>query len=110
MSNRLRIERLGDIAVFTISHVQRANALDDELLLALREALFETAAQGARAAVLTGAGGVFCAGYDLHALPKEPDLEWLRGHGELEATLKALRHASLEAEDRLEGIHLVAAA
>lgn len=27
-----------------------------------------------------------------------------------EATLKALRHASLEAEDRLEGIHLVAAA
>ena len=27
-----------------------------------------------------------------------------------EATLKALRHANLEAEDRLEGIHLVAAA
>ena len=73
MPSRLRKERQGDIVLLTLCHLQRANAVDDRLLVALREAIVEAAEQGARAAVLTGAGGVFCAGYDLHALPANPD-------------------------------------
>lgn len=103
MPNRLRVERLGDLAVFTLSYVQRANALDDRLLLALREAIHDAAASGARVGVLTGAGRVFCAGYDLHALPSSPSPEWLRGHGELEETLRLLREGPLPMVAALSG-------
>ncbi len=95
MPSRLRTERQGDVLVITLSNLSRANAVDDELLLGLREAIVSAADQGARAAVLTGSGGVFCAGYDLNALPTEPDRSWLRGHGELEATLRLLREGPL---------------
>ncbi|HNF99047.1 MAG TPA: enoyl-CoA hydratase/isomerase family protein [Pseudomonadota bacterium] len=103
MPSRLRKERQGDIVLLTLCHLQRANAVDDRLLVALREAIVEAAEQGARAAVLTGAGGVFCAGYDLHALPANPDPEWLRGHGELEATLRLLREGPLPTVAALTG-------
>ncbi len=103
MPNRLRKERQGDIVLLTLCHLQRANAVDDRLLLALREAIVDAAEHGARAAVLTGAGGVFCAGYDLQALPQTPDPQWLRGHGELEATLRLLREGPLPTVAALTG-------
>ena len=81
MPSRLRTEHQGNVLVISLSNLSRANAVDDALLLSLREAITAAAAHGARAAVLTGAGGVFCAGYDLNALPPDPDRSWLRGHG-----------------------------
>jgi enoyl-CoA hydratase/carnithine racemase len=46
---------------------------------------------------------VFCAGYDLNALPSAPDPAWLRGHGELEATLRLLREGPLPTVAALTG-------
>ena len=103
MPSRLRTERQGDVLVITLSNLTRANAVDDVLLVSLRGAITSAADQGARAAVLTGSGGVFCAGYDLNALPTEPDRAWLRGHGELEATLRLLREGPLPMVGALTG-------
>ncbi len=59
------IERVGDVTTIELQRPQRRNALNTELVDALREAVQKAAAQDVRAIVLTGAGTVFCAGADL---------------------------------------------
>lgn len=50
------------------------NALNPDLLTALRDAVREAPAQGAQALVLAGGAGVFCAGLDVpHLLGLQPD-------------------------------------
>jgi enoyl-CoA hydratase len=73
----VRYERVGAAAVLTIDRPERRNAVDAATAKALREGLarFE-ADDGARALVLTGAGGeAFCAGADLKAMDLEVDHE-----------------------------------
>ncbi len=73
--SEVRYERRGAAAVLTIDRPQRRNAVDAATAEGLRQGLesFE-ADEGARALVLTGAGGeAFCAGADLKAL--DLDLE-----------------------------------
>ncbi|MBT0667538.1 enoyl-CoA hydratase/isomerase family protein [Novosphingobium profundi] len=67
MSDSLRIEREGDVAIFTLSREDRLNALTPGLLVELREGLEAAVADGARALVLTGAGRAFSSGADLQA-------------------------------------------
>lgn len=65
-------ERRGTVAIVTIDRPHRRNAVDRATATALEEAI--TAADGeedVRAIVLTGAGGTFCAGADLHALAED---------------------------------------
>ncbi|MFM8598841.1 MAG: enoyl-CoA hydratase [Mycobacterium sp.] len=59
------IERVGDVATIELQRPERRNALNSELVDALREAVQKAAADQVRAIVLTGAGSVFCAGADL---------------------------------------------
>ena len=59
------IERVGDVTTIEMQRPRRRNALNSELVDALREAVEEAAADDAGAIVLTGAGTVFCAGADL---------------------------------------------
>jgi len=71
----VRYERRGAAAVLTIDRPDRRNAVDAATATALREGLerFE-ADDGARALVLTGAGGdAFCAGADLKAVDLDAD-------------------------------------
>ncbi len=71
----VRYERVGAAAVLTIDRPGRRNAVDAATARALREGFdrFE-ADEGARALVLTGAGGeAFCAGADLKALDLDVD-------------------------------------
>jgi enoyl-CoA hydratase len=71
----VRYERVGAAAVLTIDRPERRNAVDAATAAALREGLerFE-ADDGARALVLTGAGGeAFCAGADLKAMDLDVD-------------------------------------
>jgi enoyl-CoA hydratase len=71
----VRYERVGAAAVLTIDRPQRRNAVDAATAQALRAGLesFEADA-GARALILTGAGGeAFCAGADLKAMDLEVD-------------------------------------
>ena len=59
------IERQDAVTTIELRRPERRNALNSELVDALRAAVAEAAADGARAIVLTGAGTVFCAGADL---------------------------------------------
>ncbi|MCH9721745.1 MAG: enoyl-CoA hydratase [Actinomycetia bacterium] len=59
------IERVGEVTTIELQRPQRRNALNSELVDALREAVQTAAADDVRAIVITGAGTVFCAGADL---------------------------------------------
>lgn len=59
------VERLGDVTTIELQRPQRRNALNTELVDALRDAVETAAGDDVRAIVLTGAGTVFCAGADL---------------------------------------------
>ena len=76
-ADEVRYERRGAAAVLTIDRPARRNAIDGPAAAALLDGLrrFE-ADDGARALVVTGAGGeAFCAGADLKALDTlDPDL------------------------------------
>lgn len=73
-SKDIHFERRGDqqeIAVIRLTRPSKRNALNDGLVLALRD-LFEQMPEGVRAAVIAGDGEHFCAGLDLSEL-KERD-------------------------------------
>jgi enoyl-CoA hydratase/carnithine racemase len=69
MHDTVVVEREGPVTVVTIDRPERRNAVDGPTAAALAEA-FRTfdADSGASVAVLTGAGGAFCAGADLKAI------------------------------------------
>ncbi|NKY84074.1 enoyl-CoA hydratase [Nocardia veterana] len=60
----LAVSRDGDVVTIELQRPQRRNALNDELVAALREAVTAAAAD-ARVIVLTGQGPIFSAGADL---------------------------------------------
>ena len=70
----LHFERCGEqqeIAVIRLTRPAKRNALNDGLILAIRQ-MFENMPEGVRAAVIDGEGEHFCAGLDLSEL-KERD-------------------------------------
>lgn len=68
MTDTVRIERQGPVTVVTIDRPERRNAVDRETAAALADAFraFDRDDETA-VAVLTGAGGTFCAGADLRS-------------------------------------------
>src|SRR5262245_32063251 len=66
--NTVHIEKSGPVTIVTINRPERRNAVDEPTREALAEAFraFD-ADESAHVAILTGAGGVFCAGADLKA-------------------------------------------
>jgi enoyl-CoA hydratase len=76
MSGEIQVERDGPVATVTINRPERRNALDRASARALRQAFDDFAADDElRVAVLTGAGGAFCAGADLKELAEGVDYE-----------------------------------
>ena len=67
MTPDLQLDMQGDVAIVRINRAAKRNALNDELILALRHT-FETLPTQAKAAVLCGHGEHFCAGLDLSEL------------------------------------------
>ncbi|HEX4336735.1 MAG TPA: enoyl-CoA hydratase-related protein [Polyangiaceae bacterium] len=64
----LLVDRDGPVATLTLNRPRTKNALNTELVTALREAIPAVASDpSVRAVVLTGAGGAFCSGADLKA-------------------------------------------
>jgi 2-(1,2-epoxy-1,2-dihydrophenyl)acetyl-CoA isomerase len=98
MSDRVLLRRDGPVATITLNRPAVLNAMDGEMIVALRAAC-ETAAadSGARAIVLRGAGKAFLAGGDValfHAnLAKLPEMISELAH-ELHAGIVALRQAA----------------
>jgi enoyl-CoA hydratase len=93
----LLVERDGPVVILTLNRPEARNAFDAEMLVRLADAWdLVDGDDGVRAAVLTGAGGHFCAGTDLKLLASgytddewrkrlvsEKDLHWkafLRNH------------------------------
>lgn len=103
MAAELLVERRGEIAVLTLSHPEKANALTPALLESLARALPALHGEGARAAVLTGAGTTFSGGFDMTAMPESPDAEWMRGHGVISASLRVVAEGPLPVVAALPG-------
>lgn len=69
MPDPIRVDRHGPVTVVTIDRPDRRNAVDRPTADALEAAFAAFDADGeAAVAVLTGAGGTFCAGADLQAI------------------------------------------
>src|SRR5687768_12604211 len=65
----LLVERDGPVMVLTMNRPERRNALSPAMMAAMGEAWDEINANpDIRVAILTGAGGAFCAGADLQAM------------------------------------------
>jgi enoyl-CoA hydratase len=76
----VRVERRDAVAVVTLDRPEALNALSDDLMAALCEALDEVEGDdGLRVAVLTGAGRAFAAGADVAAMAAATPIEMLTG-------------------------------
>jgi enoyl-CoA hydratase len=81
--HHLLVERDGPILVVTMNRPERRNALSPSMMQAMGEAWDEVNANpDIRVAVLTGAGGYFCAGADLQGMTQShPGDAFQRGDG-----------------------------
>ena len=85
------VEQAGPVTTVTINRPHCRNAVDPETAQALRDAFdaFE-ADDAARVAVLTGAGGHFCAGFDLKAVAEAAPHHDSAGEGPMGPTRRLL--------------------
>ena len=88
-TEHLTYEVIGSTAVVTMNRPEAKNALSGPMLVGMADAWLEIAgADDIRCAILTGAGGTFCAGMDLKSMSgpgndsvkermaEDPDLHW----------------------------------
>jgi methylglutaconyl-CoA hydratase len=69
--NEILVETIESIRVITLNRPEKRNALNDELVAALKDALREADAdESLRAVVIRGAGKDFCSGADLSSIQK----------------------------------------
>jgi 2-(1,2-epoxy-1,2-dihydrophenyl)acetyl-CoA isomerase len=97
MTNTLLVERHDAVTVLTINRPEVRNALDDEVMPALREAILACEDDGTRCIVLTGAGGAFSSGADIKKAVLNgftPDSTYTMLTEVYAPTLKAIRNAS----------------
>jgi 2-(1,2-epoxy-1,2-dihydrophenyl)acetyl-CoA isomerase len=65
MPESVLVTRQETVSIITIQRPEVRNALDDQTMIAIREALVACEDDGTRCIVLTGAGGTFSSGADL---------------------------------------------
>ena len=94
------VDHLGAVTVLTIDRQHRRNAVDAEACEDLLAHLGEAVARQARAIVLTGAGGHFCAGADLSGVEGD------RFRSSLRALLDGLCEAPVPIVAAVDGVAL----
>jgi len=85
----VRVERDGHVATVTIDRPESKNACTGDMWVALGAVFRDLAHSGARAVVLTGAGGDFCTGADLGSTKQRDGGE--RGAGPSGTMVDAMR-------------------
>ena len=107
MAGEIRIERDGDIAVVTLAHAGRLNAMSRAMWRALRSGFTAFEADAAlRCIVVRGEGGAFCAGGDISEYPSFRFVEEsLRAFHEDEvwAALQAMLECPVPVVAQIEG-------
>lgn len=97
MTESLFSQRHEAVTVITINRPEVRNALDSEVMLALREAIRACEDDGTRCIVVTGAGGAFSSGADIKKAVAQgltPDLLYQTLTEVYGPTLRAIRSAS----------------
>ena len=90
----IHFERCGEqqeIAVIRLTRAAKRNALNDGLVMALRD-LFQNMPEGVRAAVIAGEGDHFCAGLDLSELKERDAGQGMHHSRAWHAALEALQY------------------
>lgn len=94
----LLIESKDSIRILTLNRPEKRNALNDELIAALKDALRKAVAEeSTRALVIRGAGKDFCSGADLSSIQKiatasyEENIEDARSLAELFELIRSVR-------------------
>jgi len=86
----LLVERDGPVLILTMNRPERRNALSPSMMAAMASAWDEVNADpGIRVAILTGAGGAFCAGADLQGMTKQAPGDAFEKGGESTDTIAA---------------------
>lgn len=86
----LLVERDGPVLILTMNRPERRNALSPSMMAGLSDAWDEINADpGIRVAILTGAGGSFCAGADLDAMTQQAPGDVFEKGGEAADTIAA---------------------
>jgi enoyl-CoA hydratase/carnithine racemase len=95
MTDIIRIETEGRVAMLTLNRPDRGNALDAAMVEALLAALDRVEGSGVDTVVLRGAGNGFCGGFDLGGLDAETDGSLLLRFIRIELLLQRLHHLPL---------------
>ncbi len=101
----IHFERCGaqqEIALIRLTRGAKRNALNDALILALRD-LFEKMPSGVRAAVIDGEGDHFCAGLDLSELQERDAAQGLFHSRMWHAALEYVQHGPVPVIAALHG-------
>jgi (methylthio)acryloyl-CoA hydratase len=98
----LSLDIQGDIAIVRLTRPAKRNALNDGLILALRNT-FESLPDTVRAAVIDGEGPHFCAGLDLSEISERDAGGGLRHSRMWHAALELVQHGPVPVVAALHG-------
>lgn len=106
MTAAVLIDRYEHVTVLTINRPEVKNAVDDEIMPGIRNALAAAEHDGTRVVVLTGAGGSFSSGANIKKAMAEgftPDKTFYTLTEVYGPTLKAIRSASMPVIAAVDG-------
>jgi 2-(1,2-epoxy-1,2-dihydrophenyl)acetyl-CoA isomerase len=105
-NSKLLVEMQDGVKRITFNRPERRNAVDAQTQSLFQKAIFESAEDGSRVIVLTGAGEAFCAGADLQSMSaieiKDTDVTATLRTG-TNATVLAMRKLSIPIIARIHG-------
>ncbi len=98
----LKLEMRGAVAIIHLTRPAKRNALNDQLVLGLRD-MFDALPDAARAAVIAGEGDHFCAGLDLSELKEHDTVSGMHHSRMWHAALERVQYGRVPVVAALHG-------